>query len=61
MNLKTAKAGALLSWNMKPMMLRSCVLKQLSPRPSRKLQNKATPTLRHTNGNVNPTASFKQV
>lgn len=47
MNLKTAKAGALLSRNMKPMMLRSWVLKQLSPKPSKKLQSNATPTLSH--------------
>lgn len=44
-NLKTANAGALSSRNINPTMLSSCVLKQLSPSPSRKLQNNANSLL----------------
>lgn len=56
-----AKAGALLSRNMKPMMLRSWVLKQLSPRPSRKLQSIATPTLGHDTQTSEQNFMYKQV
>lgn len=45
-NLKMAKAGALSSEYRNPKMLSSWVLKQLSPRPNRKLQNMATSLLR---------------
>jgi hypothetical protein len=51
-NLKMAKAGALSSEYRKPRMLSNWVLKQLSPRPNRKLQRMATSLLKKVKINL---------